>query len=101
MKSNICSPPLEHHHRVGLQVGQVQLLAFFDHVRMLAHQQPADVGEEEPPFGIVRVRVCLGELVVDAVVPGPLKYVVLVMMGGDRRGLRGFQVNRLTTAICQ
>lgn len=92
MKSNICSPPLEHHHRVGLQVGQVQLLAFFDHVRMLAHQQPADVGEEEPPFGIVGVRVRLGELVVDAVVPGPLKYVVLVMrrggggIGGDYVG---------------
>lgn len=53
---------------------------------MLAHQQPADVGEEEPPFGIVGVRVRLGELVVDAMVPGPLKYVILVMEGGGGTG---------------
>lgn len=79
-KTNICSPPLEHHHGVGLQVGQVQLLAFFDYVGMLAHQQPADVGEEEPSRGVVGVGVSLRELVVDAVVPGPLEYVVL--MGG-------------------
>lgn len=84
MKTNICSPPLEHHHRVGLQVGQIQLLAFLDHVRVLAQQQPADVGEEEPPFGVVGVCVGLGEPVVDAVVPGPLEYVVLVAGGITR-----------------
>lgn len=101
MKTNICSPPLEHHHRVGLQVGQVQLPAFFNHVRMLAHQQPANVGEEEPPLGVVGVRIRLGELVVDTVVPGPLKYVVLAAGRGGKEGLRGFQMDRLTTAICQ
>lgn len=53
---------------------------------MLPHQQPADVGEEEPPFGVVGVRVGLGELVVDAVVPGPLEYVVLVTVGEERGG---------------
>lgn len=53
---------------------------------MLAHQQPADVGEEEAPFGIVGVRVGLGELVVDAVVPGPLEYVILVTGGTGGEG---------------
>lgn len=85
-KTNICSPSLEHHHLVGLQVGQVQLPAFFDDVGMLAHQQPADVGEEEPPFGVVGVRVGLRELVVDAVVPGPLEYVVLITGGTGADG---------------
>lgn len=52
---------------------------------MLPHQQPAHVGEEEPPLSVVGVRVGLGELVVDAVVPGPLKNVVLIT-GGEGRG---------------
>lgn len=57
---------------------------------MLAHQQPADVGEEEPLFGVVGVRVRLGVLVVDAVVPGPLEYVVLITGGGgEGRGVDG------------
>lgn len=64
---------------------------------MLAHQQPADVGEEEAPFGVVGVRVGLGELVVDAVVPGPLEYVVLITgeMGGGGGG-EGSRWGRLT-----
>lgn len=45
---------------------------------MFANQQPADVGEEKAPFGVVGVCVGLRELVVDAVVPGPLVYVVLL-----------------------
>lgn len=44
---------------------------------MLADQQPTDVGEEEPPLGIVGVCVCLRVLVVDAMVPRPLVYVIL------------------------
>lgn len=44
---------------------------------MLANQQPTDVGKEEPPHGIVGVCICLGILVVDAVVPRPLIYVIL------------------------
>lgn len=54
---------------------------------MLPHQQPAHVGEEEPPLSVVGVRVGLGELVVDAVVPGPLENVVL-------RGREGRRWNR-------
>lgn len=50
---------------------------------MLPHQQPAHVGEEEPPLSVVGVRVGLGELVVDAVVPGPLENVVLITGGEE------------------
>lgn len=44
---------------------------------MFADQQPADVGKEEPPGGIVGVGVRLGVLVVNSVVSRPLIYVIL------------------------
>lgn len=43
---------------------------------LLAHE-PAHVGKEEASVHIVRIRVGLGELVVDPVIPRPLVQVVL------------------------
>lgn len=53
---------------------------------MLAHEEPADVGEEEAPAGVVRVRVRLRVLVVHAVVSAPLVDVVLHKKHGGVRG---------------
>lgn len=71
------SPPLEHDHGVRAQVPQLQLASLLQDVGVLPHQQPADVREEEPPQGVVRVGVRLRVLVVHAVVPRPLVDVVL------------------------
>lgn len=77
------SPPLKHHHWIRPQISQVQLPALFNDVGMFADQQPTNVGEEEAPFGVVRVCVCLRVLVVDAMVSGPLVNVILHMQERD------------------
>ena len=69
--------PLEHHHRIGLQVVHVDGSAPAGHLGVLPHQQPADVAEEEAAAGVVRIGVRIGEAVVGAVVPTPLVDVVL------------------------
>ncbi len=51
--------PLKHYNFVGQQVIELQLASFLNDVRVLAHQQPADVREEEAPHGVVRVGVGL------------------------------------------
>lgn len=68
---------LEHNHFVGQQVLELQLSSPLDDFRVFAHQQPADVGEEEAPRGVVRVAVCLRVLVVHPVIPGPLVDIIL------------------------
>lgn len=80
------SLPLEHHHFVGLYVAQVQLLALLYHIWVLAHQQPANVGEEKAPHGVVGVCICLGEFVVDTMVPDPLVDVILQGKGSRDLG---------------
>lgn len=74
---NVCSPSLKHNHFICRQVWQLQFFALFNNIGMFANHQPTNVGEEEPPSGIVGVCVCLGVLVVDTVVPRPLIYVIL------------------------
>ena len=69
---------MEHDHRVRLQVRHLQLAPLLQDVGVLADEQPADVGEEETPQGIVGVGVRLRVLVVCAVVPRPFVDVVLV-----------------------
>jgi hypothetical protein len=59
------------------KVGQVDRLAFAPDVRVLLTQEPSDVREEEPSLRVVRVSVCLAELVVHPVVSRPLVNVVL------------------------
>ena len=70
---------LEHDQGILLQVGHVDSAAGRRHGRVLPHQQPAHVGEEEASVDVVRVGVGLAPLVVDPVVPGP----------GVDRGLAG------------
>lgn len=84
MQSDVFSPSLEHNHCVRLQVRHVQLLTLLDDVGMFANQQPADVGEEESPLGVVRVRVRLRVLVVGAVVSRPLVDVILLRRDMER-----------------
>lgn len=74
-KRNLLS--LEPDDGVVQQVGEVQLPALLDDVAVLAHEEPADVGEEEAAAGVVRVRVRLRVLVVHTVVPAPLVDVIL------------------------
>lgn len=44
----------------------------FDDVLVLLNVKPSNVSEEEAAGGVVRVGRCLGVLVVDAVVAGPV-----------------------------
>lgn len=69
---------------VGQQVAEVQLAPFLDDVGVFAHQQPADVSEEEAPHGVVGVGVRLRILVVDPVVSGPFKDIVLRVPRGKQ-----------------
>lgn len=69
--------PLELHHRVRLDVRQRHRLALAQHLGVLPTEQPAHVGEEEAPRGVVRVGVGVAELVVHSVVARPLENVVL------------------------
>lgn len=50
---------LELDHRISKQVSDIQLSPLLDDIRMLAHQQPPNVGEEEASAGIVGISVCL------------------------------------------
>lgn len=74
-------PPLKHYHFVRQQVSELQLPAFFYDIWMFAHQQPANVGKEEAPFGVVGVGVCLWVFVVNSVVSSPFKNVILQVEG--------------------
>lgn len=62
---------LEHNVRIRLQVGHVDQLALFLHIRVLLATEPAHVGEKEAALDVVRVGVGLGELVVHSVVARP------------------------------
>uniref|UniRef100_A0A182J8K7 Uncharacterized protein n=1 Tax=Anopheles atroparvus TaxID=41427 RepID=A0A182J8K7_ANOAO len=75
--SAIYSLALETQDGIGLQIGNVQLLALGDHLRVLTAQQPADVREEEATGCIVRIRVGLRVLVVHPVVASPVQSAVL------------------------
>ena len=56
---------LESHHRIGEEVVVVEGLASRDHVLVLLRQQPAHVGEEEAPAGVMGIRVSLGKKIRD------------------------------------
>lgn len=51
--------PLEHDNFVSLQVTELQLLPLLNDVRVFTHQEPTDVGEEEPSDGVVGVGIGL------------------------------------------
>lgn len=79
---------LEPDNRVIQQVREIQFPPLLYDVPVLAHEQPANVGEEEATAGVVRVRVCLRVLVVHTVVSAPLVDVVLHGKHGGVRGER-------------
>ena len=72
---------LEHDEGVLVQVGEVEVAAGLDDGGMLLDEEPAHVGEEEAAGGVVGVGLRLGELVVDAVVAGPVVDAALVGYG--------------------
>ena len=69
---------LEHHHFVGEQFGDVELLLLLDQQRMPLHQKPTYVGEEESSTGIVGIRVRIAVRVVKLVISYPRKHAVLM-----------------------
>lgn len=68
---------------IGKNIAHVDRLPLGDHIGMFLHHQPAHVGEEETPVGVVRVRVCFRELVVDPMVPDPLEHWILKLEVGE------------------
>jgi hypothetical protein len=72
---------LPHHHPVIFQIAHVDAFAFVDHIWMLANHYPAHVGEEEASVDVVRVGICVRELVVDPVVSCPHVHARLVAEG--------------------
>ena len=54
-----------------------QLASLLDDIRVFADHQPANVREEEPPDGVVRVSIRLGIFVVNPVVSSPLIDIIL------------------------
>lgn len=77
MNQAVYSLLLEGHAGVGLDVAKVNGLSDAGDVGVLLAQQPADVGEEEAAISVHGVGIGLGELMVHAVVAGPLPDGVL------------------------
>jgi hypothetical protein len=69
---------LEHDEGVLVQVREVEVAAGLDDGGVLLDEEPAHVGEEEAAGGVVGVGLGLRELVVDAVVAGPVVDAALV-----------------------
>lgn len=62
---------------VSHDVTHIDFASLLNHLRMLAAHQPSHMGKEEATLWIVRVRVCLAELVVHPVIPYPVVHGVL------------------------
>lgn len=69
--------PLERNDRISQQITEVQPLAFFDHIFVFLHKQPAYMREEEASPCIVGVGICLRVFVMGPVISGPFKDIVL------------------------
>ena len=72
---------LEHDEGVLVQVGEVEVASGLDDGGMLLDEEPAHVREEESAGGVVGVGLGLRELVMDAVVAGPVEDAALVGNG--------------------
>lgn len=70
-------PSLEHDNSIVVQITQVDLFSLRNDIRVLFNQQPSDVREEETVFGIVRVGIGFGVLMVNTMVPRPFKNIIL------------------------
>lgn len=51
--------PLKHYNLVRQQIAKLQFASFFNDIRVFAHQQPANMSEEEAPDSVVRISICL------------------------------------------
>ena len=60
-----------------MQVAEIDTFVLFLDFRLRVDEEPTHVGEEEAAPGVVRVRVGVDVLVVDAVVSGPVIGVIL------------------------
>lgn len=73
--------PLKHYNLVRQQIVKLQFASFFNDIRVFAHQQPANMSEEEAPNGVVRISICLWIFVVNSVVSCPFKDIILRIQG--------------------
>lgn len=69
---------LETDHRIRSKVREIQLFAAFHYLRVFLHDKPPHMREEEATGGIVRIRICLRVLVVNAMIPGPVVDAALI-----------------------
>ena len=65
-------------NRILQDVTHVDHLPVPQHFWMFRLHEPAHVGEEEASMRVMRVGICLAELVVHSVVAHPIKYRILL-----------------------
>lgn len=68
---------METHHRIGQNVTHIDLSAATQHIRMLQHHKPTDVGEEETAICIVRISIGFRILVMHTMIAHPIVQGVL------------------------
>lgn len=71
------APALPNDNRILLEIAHVDRGTLVDDVRMLAHQEPAHVREEEASLRVVRIRIRVRKLVVDSMIPHPFVNMIL------------------------
>ena len=68
---------LEPDYRVSHQVTHIYVLSLGFYFGMLFDQKPSNVREKEASLSVVRIGICFGVFVMNAMVATPLVYVVL------------------------
>ena len=63
---------LEHDYGVFVQIGEIQFFSCPDNLGVFLDIQPAHVGKEKSPSGIVRISIGLGVLVMHTMVTSPV-----------------------------
>jgi hypothetical protein len=72
---------LELHRWVVLKITHVDFLSLLNHIRVFLAHQPTNMREEESATRIVGISVCVCVLVVDSMIPRPLKNWMLTWHG--------------------
>jgi len=82
---------LESKNWISLQVFNAQLLALLLDILMLAHEEPAHVGEEKSTSGFVRIGIGFAVLVMDSVITRPFDDMILKgeSVENDQKNLKG------------
>ena len=63
---------------VGIDITEIDCTPGDFHVRMFRAEQPSNVSEEESPTSVMRIRVRLGEFVMDSVITSPVDCGTLI-----------------------